>query len=141
MKKILKSTYICLLIAMMSFFVMPISAQTNPMENEIVLKQDSISQRANNFPYNSSTNNLYVDGTWRTIATSSTGFNCNVYINGMVTSNYMDVRMLGSSGNIVWSLTNAVATYSGPGLFYCGSNVYSIQVRCNGNGVAWAYPA
>lgn len=141
MKKILKSTCACLLIAMMSFFVMPVSAQTNSMENEVVLKQNSASPRANNFPYNSSTNNLYVDGSWRTIATSSTGFNCNVYINGLVTSNYMDVRMLGSSGNVVWSLTNAVATYSGPGLFYCGSNVYSIQVRCNGNGIAWAYPA
>lgn len=68
--------------------------------------------------------------TWTTIATNTEGFNCNVKITGylMDLGARIDVRMLGKSGNVLWSEDN-----SSPGLasrvYYCGPDVYTIQVR------------
>ena len=104
---------------------------------------DTPSTRGNNYPYPSSSSSLYVSSTsWATIATSTSGFNCNVRIEGLVIGNYcIDVRMLDSSGNVVWSESNAINTAStGYRVFWCGSNVRTIQVKGHsGNGIAWAY--
>ena len=44
------------------------------------------------------------------------------------TYHHNDVRMKDSNGNIVWEEYGAI-DYSGQRTFYCGSNVYSIEVR------------
>lgn len=104
---------------------------------------DVPSTRGNNYPYPSSSSSLYISNTsWATIATSTTGFNCNVRIEGLVVGNYsIDVRMLDSSGNVVWSEYNAIDTVSTAyRVFWCGSNIRTIQVKAHGgNGIAWAY--
>ncbi len=119
--------------AAMLFTAVPVFASNEQIETDVVTF-------SNSFPHPSSDKAMYVDGTWRTIATSTSGFNCNVRIEGTVLSDYMDVRMLGKNGNVLWSESNAFSTYgTGYRIFRCGSDVYSIQVRCNANGIAWAY--
>ena len=84
-----------------------------------------------------------VSTTWTTIATNSNGFGCNVQIAGYLTSvgHRIDVRMLGRSGNILWSEDDSC-----PGLstrvYWCGADVYSIQVRVDSGvtGTAYASP-
>lgn len=69
---------------------------------------------------------------WTTIATASNGFGCNVQVNTFNTQiNYVSVRMLDKSGNVVWSETNAIP-YNKTRVFSCGSDVYQIQVKCVG---------
>ncbi len=86
--------------------------------------------------------NTYYSGTvvstsWTTVATSTTGFNCNVYIQCMNTGVVglkvvpSDIRMLGKSGNVIWSEDAAIAG-QGNRIFYCGSDVYTIQIRTQG---------
>lgn len=82
---------------------------------------------------------------WTDIAISTSGFNCNVTISCLVTGTdglgaiRADVRMLNSSGTVVWSESKSC-----PGLgsrtYWCGSNVYKVQVRvATGGGTARAY--
>ena len=52
----------------------------------------------------------------------------SVYCINTSTLHHNDVRMLDSSGNIVWEEYGAI-DYSGSRSFWCGSNVYSIQIR------------
>lgn len=71
--------------------------------------------------------------TWKTIATSTTGFGCNVQVNTFNTEvNYVSVKMLGKTGNVVWSETNAIP-YNKSRVFECGSDVYEIKVKCVGS--------
>lgn len=124
--------------------VCPISAYAEDFSesnNTVSLSGDIT--RGNSFPYSQS-NPMYIDGTWRTIATSTSGFNCNVTIGGYTTTNYIDVRMKNSSGQVVWTGYQVIETWHNPtyGIFWCGSDVYSIQVRCDGGsgaGQAYAY--
>lgn len=44
--------------------------------------QSSISTQSNSFPYSSLANSLNTTTSWKTIATSNTGFSCNVFIRG-----------------------------------------------------------
>lgn len=63
--------------------------------------QSSISTQSNSFPYSSLANSLNTTTSWKTIATSNTGFSCNVFIKCMNTTTSgwgvvpSDVRMLG----------------------------------------------
>lgn len=90
-------------------------------------------------------NSITLSTSWKTIATSTTGFNCNVAISCMVTGTdglgavRPDVRMLGRNGNVLWSENKSC-----PGLstrvYRCGSDVYTIQIKVsNGSGTARAY--
>jgi len=115
------------------------SAASTPSTDTSVSTSDTGGTRGNVYPYTSSSNYLFVDGTWRIIAYSTSGFNCKVYMDGLVSSNYIHVRMLNSSGNVIWSENNSLATYSGGRTYWCGSNVYTIQVKCDSSGIAWAY--
>lgn len=66
---------------------------------------------------------------WTTIATSTTGFNCNVYIFATNTAvSGTDIRMLGKNGNVLWSENNAIS-FNSNRIFRCGSDVYTIQAR------------
>lgn len=73
--------------------------------------------------------NQNVSTSWKTIATSTTGFNHNVFIecrNPDLAP--LDIRMLGKNGNIVWSESGAVGAQSNR-MFWCGSDVYTIQAK------------
>jgi len=91
-------------------------------------------------------NTVLLSTSWKTIASSSTGFNCKVAVSSMTTGTINniqavnpDIRMLGRNGNVVWSENSST-----PGLstrvYNCGSDVYTIQIRVsNGSGTARAY--
>ena len=94
-------------------------------------------------------NGTVINTTWKTVAVASSGFNCNVYIECMNTAflpdtwtvSPTDIRMLGSNGNVVWEESGAV-----PGLgnrtFWCGSDVYTIQAKCQvGSGSLYIHQA
>lgn len=77
---------------------------------------------------------------WKTIATASSGFDCNVDIK---CTNFehvpCDIRMLNSKGSVIWEESGAIQITSmvgsgGPGFrtFWCGSDVYTIQIRTQG---------
>lgn len=72
---------------------------------------------------------------WTTIATSSSGFNCNVYIYSLnaYPAATTHVRMLGKSGNSLWAENNAIG-YQSSRIFWCGPDVYTIQVRTSAGG-------
>ena len=78
-----------------------------------------------------------INTSWKTIATSSPGFNCNVYIKCMNTTflpnswtvSPTDIRMLGKNGKVIWSESSAVPG-QGNRTFWCGSDVYTILARC-----------
>lgn len=69
-------------------------------------------------------------GSYTTVATSTTGFNRNIRIscNNINVFHHNDVRMLDRNGNVIWEEYGAVA-YNGSRRFWCGSNVYQVQVR------------
>lgn len=70
-----------------------------------------------------------VSTSWKTIATSTTGFNCDVFIECRnLDLAALDIRMLGKNGNVVWSESGAVGG-QGNRIFWCGSDVYTIQVK------------
>ena len=109
--------------------------------------QSSISTQSNSFPYSSLANSLNTTTSWKTIATSNTGFSCNVFIKCMNTTTSgwgvvpSDVRMLGKNGNVVWTENGAVPC-QGDRTFWCGYDVYTIQIRTQaGYGVAIAHQA
>ena len=83
---------------------------------------------------------------WKTLATSTSGFNRNVTVfNSSATLDGLgpiraDIRMLGRNGNVVWQENKACPGY-GERTFWCGSDVYEIQIKlANGYGTARAYP-
>lgn len=77
---------------------------------------------------------------WKTIATASSGFDCNVDISCTNFNNVpCDIRMLNSKGSVLWEESGAIQITSmvgsgGPGSrkFWCGSDVYTIQIRTQG---------
>lgn len=85
---------------------------------------------------------VYVNSkSWKTIATSTTGFNCNVKISSLGTSvTTVDVRMLGKSGNVIWSESESFGSLTSR-VYWCGSDVYKIQVKYHsGEGTITCYP-
>ena len=79
-------------------------------------------------------NGITISTSWTTIATSTTGFNRNVYIKSMnlgmdgLRVLPTDIRMLDKNGNVVWSENGAVPG-QGSRTFWCGSNIYTIQAK------------
>ena len=72
-----------------------------------------------------------LSNTWTTIAYDTDGFNCNVEITGLIMTGYgprIDVRMLGESGNVTWSENDSCPGQAGR-VYWCGPDVYTIQVR------------
>lgn len=86
---------------------------------------------------------VYVDSkSWKTVASSTTGFNCNVEISSWGTSvTTVDVRMLGKNGNVIWCEYESFGSLSSR-VYWCGSDVYKIQVSYHsGNGTISSSPA
>lgn len=77
---------------------------------------------------------------WTTIAESSKGFNSNVFINVINTSTSInDIRLLNRNGNVVWQKDGAIGMNEKLAKFWCGSDVYKVQVRTQrGTGSATA---
>lgn len=72
-----------------------------------------------------------LSSSWTTIAYDTDGFDCKVEITGSIITSIgprIDVRMLGESGNVIWSENDSC-----PGLasrvYRCGPDVYTIQVK------------
>lgn len=104
-----------------------------------VVSENTISPRYNS--YESAGVAIY-STKWTTIATSTTGFNCNVEVNtlnaALPSTNH--IRMLGKGGNVVWEENSAIG-FSASRVFWCGSDVYEIQIRCSsGVGTASCWP-
>ncbi len=108
-----------------------------------------VSAKSYTCKYTSYSNALAVTTSWKDLATSSTGFGCNVTIctrnTAILASGGMAktvVRMLGKNGDVLWTSTDE---YSVPGLgsreYECGSDVYKIQVKTQaGGGSCWIDP-
>ena len=82
---------------------------------------------------------------WKTIASSTSGFNCNIAVVSSVTGTdgigavRPDIRMLGRNDNVLWSEKNSCPGL-GTRVYRCGPDVYKLQIRVsNGSGSARAY--
>lgn len=91
------------IVLVMSFIFVSAATTSTPSKAEFTTEFSANVTRANNYPYPSSTSSLYVSSSsWATVASSTSGFNCNAVVSGLVIGNYcMDVRMLNKNGNIV----------------------------------------
>lgn len=92
-------------------------------------------------------NSVILSSSWQTIASSSSGFNCNVTIRCFVTGTdglgaiRPDIRMLNQNGQVVWA-ENRSCPGLGSRTYWCGSNVYRIQIKvATGGGSAYSNPA
>lgn len=99
--------------------------------------ENTISPQSNTYE----SGGVYVTSTaWKTIATSTSGFNCNVHVYAMTNAAYVSIRMLDRNGNVVWSETNSVPGNQSRN-FWCGSNVYKIQAKAiTGNATVACWP-
>lgn len=140
MKKILKklrnSAAVAIAVAMTMCSTMPAFAAMAP-------DSGIATPYSNSYPYQF--NRLATSTSWKTIASSTTGFNCNVYIEcwNTTTSGTVvapcDIRMLSKNGNVVWEEKGAINGV-GHRIFWCGSDVYTIQIKTQaGHGTARAY--
>lgn len=110
----------------------------NDITTESITEEYGISTYSNHYSSGGVTVN---SSTWTTIATSTTGFNCNVKISSLGTSlTTVDVRMLGKNGNVVWCEYESFGSLASR-VYWCGSDVYKIQVSYHsGNGTISCYP-
>lgn len=141
MKRIFKSTLvIAMVFAMLFGSTISASAETQATApvNET---RSTASSRSNNY-----VSWLNLTTSWQTIATSTTGFGCNVAIVCSTTATdgfgplKADVRMLDKSGNVLWSESKSCPGTGTKRIYECGSDVYKIQVKVvTGGGTAWAY--
>ncbi len=76
-----------------------------------------------------------ISTTWTTVLSSSTGFNRDVHVKAITTSTGLletvkcDIRLLDKNGNAVWSQNGAVPGNNVERTFWCGSDVYKVQMR------------
>lgn len=88
-----------------------------------------------------------IDTSWTTVLSSSSGFNRDVHIqattftyNGLFSTVPCDIRMLDKKGNVLWTGTGEVPGQNQVVSFWCGSDVYKVQIRTQaGDGVVEAW--
>ncbi len=144
--KIKRILGIALILVMCLGYTLNAFAAESPNKSAVVSNYNDVTTYANRYPYPSAGNALSINTSWKTIASSTTGFNCDVWIAsynlgtiGLVVAP-SDIRMLGKSGNVVWQESGAVAGNGAQRQFWCGSDVYTIQIRTQtGTGTAYAY--
>lgn len=80
--------------------------------------------------------NVTLSGTYTEVVGSGQCSNRYVTITCYNTNSlqHQDVKMLDSSGNTLWEEYGAI-DYSDTRTFWCGSNVYSIEVRIGGKNI------
>lgn len=81
-------------------------------------------------------NTIWYSGTYVDLLNpgSCANRNVSVYCYNTNSLQHNDIRMLDSSGNVVWEEYGAI-DYSGSRTFWCGSNVYRIQIRVSGKNI------
>ena len=62
------------------------------------------------------------------------GLNCNVCIFSYSTS-MCDIRMLGKNGKTVWEGKGVIAMGNHINTFWCGTDVYTVQIRAQSGGL------
>jgi hypothetical protein len=84
--------------------------------------------------------NQTITTSWTTVSNGTGGGGHNRYVAIQVSNlnagQRNDVRMLGQSGNVVWSEEGAIGNMS-ERTFWCGLDVYQVQVKVS-NGLATA---
>lgn len=149
MKNILKKRVVALVLGLMiaSHCVIPSFAAELPFnatpDSAEVITNGDISSLSNSYPYIG--RGLYTTTSWQTVASSTTGFGCNVFIKCSNTAMSgwtvvpCNIRMLGKNGNVIWEEDGAIPGL-GSRIFICGKDVYTIQICTQkGNGSAWAW--
>lgn len=153
-KKLLKATYAMalavavLLSSSVSTFAADISTTNEEMSEAVEMESVSragVTYGGNTYPYPSVSSMLRIDTSWKTVAYSSTGFNCNVEIGSYNTGFHgfavakTNIRMLAKDGRVIWEEEAAIRGDGVSRVFICGSDVYTIQIRTqNGDGTAYA---
>ena len=91
----------------------------------------SVSQRSNNYGYGVAINS----SRWTTFATSTTGFNCYMYVYSLnaYPGATTHIRMLGKNGNVLWTAYDAMP-FRSENNFWCGPDVYTIQAMTSAGG-------
>lgn len=144
MKKILKTTLSFTLAGILAFFsnASVFAAEVIPNNENVSIEVSTdaiVESGASTF------SNYYYSGnvttSWKTIARSTTGFGCNVYVDCTnLNLAKHDIRMLGANGNEIWSEKGAIAPIA-KRIFICGSDVYEIQLRTqSGTSVVYVGP-
>lgn len=113
--------------------------------NTATSKYNVTSIDSNSFPYPSISHMMDIDTSWQTIASSSTGFGCNVEIASYNSSIVgfgvakTDIRMLGKDEQVLWEGDGEILGDGERRIFICGNDVYYIQLRTQrGKGAAYA---
>lgn len=118
------------------------AAEEFPAEPAMQEMEAGANARSNSFPYTSSAKALQLSTSWKTIATSTTGFGGHVRIhcqNSGFPPSKGYVRLLDKNGNVLWTSSEEKAVPSQDSYSYwCGNDVYEIQVRVKQFvGIAW----
>lgn len=79
------------------------------------------------------------DTKWTTVAESNRGLNTNVRITARAALTYTSIRMLDRNGNVVWSQNNVFDIIGDSKVFWCGPDVYKVQlINATGHRSAYA---
>ncbi len=78
---------------------------------------------------------ITVNTSWKTVLQTNSGFSRTITISFTATNSndYCNVRFLGKNGNVVWTKNNAIQGNGIPVSFWCGADVYKIQI-CTSTG-------
>lgn len=68
------------------------------------------------------------DSSWTTVAESSNGLGKNVRISADAALSYTSIRMLGRNGNVLWIERNTFKVLPETKTFWCGKDVYKVQL-------------
>lgn len=94
---------------------------------------------------------INISTSWTTVlsvsTSSSTGINSDIIIsantftsNGLLSTVPCDIQMLGKNGQLLWSKDDAIPGSGAHTEFWCGSDVYTVQIRTTaGYGTASAW--
>ena len=116
--------------------------------NEVVVEENSVVESEETTVQPRSVN---ISTSWTTVlsvsTSSSKGINSNVTIsattftyNGLLSTVPCDIRLLGKTGDVLWSQDDAIPGSGANTVFWCGSDVYTVQIRTTaGNGIASAW--
>lgn len=151
MRQKLKSVSIAmvLLVATLMINVMPASAATITDDESVIVATYEATTRSDELLPSSPNWNetITTSSSWKTIVAAKYGLDRNVGIYNYSATldgwglSRADIRMLGKDGNVVWEEAKACPG-KGSRVFWCGSDVYTIQIRVrNGYGTAHAYRA
>lgn len=142
MKHIVKSIFAFALAMMMTFGVSASAYAATNDEVDTAVSSVEATEETQVTP-----RSINISTSWTTILSSSSGFNRNVTVsattltlNGLLSTVPCDIRLLGKNDKELWSKDSAVPGNGKETVFWCGSDVYKVQIRTTaGNGIASAW--